>query len=186
MSNAPNQYNPYAPPQTALGAPQPPGWNPNGGAPLGRIDGKAVVLPNGAPLPAICLKCAANSGLQARKVNFSFVPTWARFFGPLIQVIVMKKSKFELPLCQPCTAQWKRWNLFAWLAAIPGMLLAAIGAAMSDGGLVIAIGVVAMLIPLVTVLVLRKRHVVIASKIDKTHTWLTGLHAEAMRATAGI
>jgi len=185
MSNVSNPYtNPYAPPRAPAGGP-PPAWDPNSGAPLGRVDGKALVLPNGATLPPLCTKCAAHSGLRQRNVKFSFVPPWARILGPLIQLIVMKKSRFDVPLCEPCNAQWKKWNLFAWLAILPGALVLAISTAMDSPGPLAAVAFLLMFAMIVAVLVLRRRRIVFASKIDKTHTWLTGIHADAMRVAAG-
>ncbi len=183
MSNSPNRFvaNPYAPPQAPAGGPQ---WDPHGSA-VGRLDGNALVLPNGAALPSVCSKCATGAGLRPRNVKFSFVPAWARFFGPLIQVIVMKKSRFDVPLCEPCNAEWKKWNLFAWLAILPGLGLLGTSALLEDPGILATVSFVVMLVALVTVLVLRKRRVVVATKIDKTHTWMTGLHDEMKRLAVG-
>ena len=147
------------------------------------MDGKALMIPNGATLPAVCLKCASQQNLESRAQKFSFVPVWARFFGPLIQVLVMKKSAFVLPICTPCHSTWKKWNLYAFLGSLPGIALVMLGAVIGDdvGGGMCGFGMLVFLGGLITALVIRMRHVVIASKIDKTHTWLTRLHPEAMR-----
>lgn len=180
MSNGP-YANPYAPPRAASGPS--PAWDPHGGTP-GRIEGDALVMPNGAPLPPVCLKCAARGPLESRHAKFSFVPPWARILGPLIQLIVMKRSKFDLPLCAPCNSRWRTWTLYSALSMLPGFAFIGIGMA-TDVSALYVVGFVVLLAALVTVLLIRKRHIVFPSKIDKTHTWLKGAHPEAMRAAAG-
>src|SRR5512138_1827738 len=76
-----------------------------------RMEGDALRTANGTQLPDVCLKCGVRHDLERRHQKFAFVPVWARFFGPLFQVIFMKRSEFYLPLCRSCHAQWKKWNV---------------------------------------------------------------------------
>ncbi len=160
---------------------------PYGGLGSARVEGAALVVANGSPLPDACVKCASKQQLESRHQKFSYVPPWARLFGPLIQLMVMKKSVFVLPICAPCLGLWKKWNLRAFLSVLPGIALVVIGAAVGDdvGGILAIVGGLACLAGLFTALLLRVRHIVAATRVDKTHTWLTRLHPEVMRAATG-
>jgi hypothetical protein len=182
--------NPYAPPQApfapAYGQPSYPG------SVVGRIEGGALVVPNGAALPHVCVKCGTQQPLEFRNQKFSFVPVWARFFGPLIQLIVMKKSAFSLPVCPGCHKQWKKWNLYAgvfsWLPSVVLFIVGgALGAADQEGAAAICyvLGTVVFLVLLIVLLALRLKYVVTATRIDKTHSWLSRMHPEALRAATG-
>lgn len=178
--------NPYAAPQAPV---MPAGYAP-GVSPL-RVEGNLLVAANGSGLPAVCLKCGSTHGIGWRDQKFVWVPRWAVLFGALIQAIVAKRSRFNLPLCPPCTARWKKWNLIAWLSWLPGAFLFLVGVALSGvqaagaaGALLAIFGVVIVLAGLLTALVLRGRAVVYPTKIDKTHTWLRGVHANALQTMA--
>lgn len=185
--------NPYAA-QNPYAAPQAPVM-PAGYAPAfspARVDGKNLVVANGSTFPAVCLKCGTMHAVGWRDQKFQYVPRWAVLFAFWIQMLVAKRSRFQLPLCQPCGARWKKWNLMAGLSWLPGAgiwLLGGIasGAGADDaGGVLFLVGTLVLLAGLVTALVLRNRHIIAPAKIDKTHSWLRGVHPTAMQAATSM
>jgi hypothetical protein len=167
-----------------------------GAAPLGaRVEGNAVVVANGGAFPPVCLKCATTQGLEWRDQRYTYVPPWARLFGALIQVFVMKRSRFQVPVCQPCHQRWKKANLLLWLAILGGVVLvifAAVGAGMADddtGGVIAAVfGILAFLVffgGIIAYAIVRQKRAVSATRIDNQFTWLTGIHANAIQAIVG-
>ncbi len=183
-----NQYpqpNPYAPPQVQNLS------NPLATGPMAaRVEGNLLVVANGSMLAPLCLKCGERQGLTWRDQKFMFVPPWARLFGALIQVIVAKRSRFSLPLCPQCTREWRTWTLLAALSWLPGVgvvILGGVVAALGSGDVGVALvlgGFVIMIGVLIAALVLRTKRIVVAAKIDKTHTWLRGIHDRVLQAIA--
>jgi hypothetical protein len=173
------QYNPYAPPQAQ---PYPQQHYHQALADV-RLEGDVLVASNATVFPDVCLKCGVRHGLERRHQKFQFVPYWARFFGPLIQWMVMKRSEFSLPLCPTCHGQWKKWNLIAGLAWVPFLLIMFAGFAGGQdlGPILILLGFFGMFVVLFTTLILRIKHIVVAKKIDKTHSWLGKIHPAALQ-----
>ncbi len=181
--------NPYAP-QNPYAAPQAPvmpaGYAP--GQAAARIEGLLLVVANGAQLPPVCLRCAATHPIEWRDQKFMYVPPWARLLGALIQLLVAKRSRFNLPLCHSCNAQWKKWNLFLGLSWLPGLLLILLGAVCTGAGVdgaaaaLYVIGSLVFLGALITAIVIRSRKMIMATKIDKTYTWLRGVALPAQQA----
>lgn len=177
-----NPYNPYAPPQAY--PQQPMMQQPMMQQPIDvRVEGAALVVPNGAPLPDVCLKCGTRHGIERRRQRFVFIPMWARFFGPLLMAIFQKRSEFQLPLCHACHAQWKKWNLIAGVSWLPGFLIVILGIAVGDdvGGAIAGLGFLPMLVVPIVMLILRLKRIVAVSKIDGTHSWLTKIHGGALQ-----
>jgi hypothetical protein len=181
-----NQYpgqNPYAPPQA-------PATNAAyGAAPYGpssaRVEGTLLVVANGSPLPAMCLKCGAPP-THWKPQKYQFTPAWARMLGWLGYIVFSKKSNFQIPLCEPHRAEWKKWNLVAGLSLIPGLLVwgivtAAVGLDSDAGGVVFFGGMILFIVELLVVLLLRAKKIVMATKIDKTHSWLRGIHPSVLQ-----
>jgi hypothetical protein len=183
-----NQYpghNPYAPPQAPVGN-QAYGPGPTG--PSVYVQGKLLVAANGSALPAMCLKCGGHP-THWRAQNFRYTPPWARLIGWLGYLVFSKKSSFQIPLCEGHRAAWKKWNLIAGLSSIPGILLLVVGGAVmgadSDTGSVIfMIGMAVLLVALIGSLIIRGRRVVMPTKIDKTHSWLSGVHPTVLQFVA--
>ena len=186
----PPTANPYAAPQAPI---MPGGY---GATPMSaRVEGNAVVVPNGAAFPQLCLKCATTQGLEWRDQKYTYVPPWARLFGALIQVFVMKRSRFQVPVCQSCHQGWKKANLLLWLGIGGGIVLcmiAAVGAGLGgdDAGPVLGgiFGVLAFLVffgGIIAYAIVRQKRAVSAIRIDKQFTWLTGIHANAIQAIVG-
>jgi hypothetical protein len=180
-------YNPYAAPQQQQQqyAQQPQGYAPQAmAAPMTvRQEGDALVLANGQMLPEVCLKCGVRHGIERRHQKYMFVPMWARFFGPLIQMIFAKRAEFYLPLCTGCHGSWKKWNIIAGVSWIPGLLIMFLGMAVGDdiGGAMAGLGFLAMLVGLIVTLIIRLKYVVAVSKIDSTHSWMTKLNPTALQ-----
>jgi hypothetical protein len=158
---------------------------------LARLDADALVVPNGAAFPAVCVKCGARHGLGHRSVKFKFVPGWARLFGPLIQLIVRKTSTFELPICPACNGRWRKWNAFVWLSWAPTAILLGVCAAVAAAdsyGAAVAVGTLAVLVfPVLWIIamVVRRGARVGVRRIDAAHSWLVRVHPEAVRAACG-
>jgi hypothetical protein len=181
--------NPYAPqnPYAAPAAPvMPAGYAP--GPSLARIEGQLLVVANGGTFPPVCLRCGATHPIEWRDQKFMYVPALARLLGALIQLMVAKRSRFNLPLCQACNAEWKKWNLFLGLSWLPGLFLIVVagGVASALGGdaavVVFLLGLAVLLGGILTAAVIRSRRTIVATKIDKTSTWLKGVAMQAQQA----
>jgi hypothetical protein len=177
------QPNPYAAPQYPQQYPHP----QLGYAIDARMDGDALRTANGTQLPDVCLKCGVRHDLERRHQKFAFVPVWARFFGPLFQVIFMKRSEFYLPICRSCHSNWKKWNLIAGVTWLPFLLFMFLGIAIGDeiGAALSGLGLLGCFAALIVTLILRVKHIVVAKKIDGTHSWLTKIHPAALQAIVG-
>jgi hypothetical protein len=185
-----NQYpgqNPYAPPQAPVidaGYGQAP-YGPQSAY----VEGKLLVAANGTTLPAMCLKCGSQPH-QWKAQKYMYVPPAARLIGWLGILIFGKRSSFQLPLCNGHLAEWKKWNLIAWLATVPTIvafcvLMAVVGGMDGDAGPIVFFGgIVLVLAELITVLVIRSKKIVMATKIDKTHSWLSGVHPTVLQFVA--
>jgi hypothetical protein len=186
----PPPVNPYAAPQAPI---MPTGY---GATPMSaRVEGKALVVANGSAFPPLCLKCGTPQGLEWRDQKYTYVPPWARLFGALIQVFVMKRSRSKVPVCQPCNQQWKKANLLLWLAILGGVVLwifAGVGAGAAGeeaGGTIgVVFGVLGFVVffgGIIAFAIVRQKRVVSATRIDKQFTWLTGIHGNAIQAIVG-
>ncbi|HEY1693427.1 MAG TPA: hypothetical protein VGG39_14770 [Polyangiaceae bacterium] len=187
-----NQYpaapaaNPYAPPQYPMGAPAPGVAAYGAPASDARVEGKLLVAANGSALPAMCLKCGGHP-THWRAQKYQYTPPMAIFFlGWLGILIFNKRSSFQVPLCEPHQAEWKKWNLYAGLSWLPGVVLSILGGIIGGdaGAVILLLGFVLFLGGLVTALIIRSRKIVMPTKIDKTHSWLRGIHANVLQAVA--
>jgi hypothetical protein len=192
MNQYPVATNPYAPPQAPM-APSYPQQAPYGQAvPDVRVEGKSLVAANGWALPGVCLKCGAHP-THWRAQRYQYTPPWAFFFFGWIGVLIFsKKSSFQVPLCEQHRAEWKKWNLIAGLSWLPGVLMWVVGfvlasgggSAAAAGGMFLLLGTLVFFVGLFTALILRNRKTVMPSKIDRTHTWLRGVHPMVLQAVA--
>jgi hypothetical protein len=150
-----------------------------------RLEADTLVLANGHKLPQVCVKCGTTHGLATRTEKFAFVPTWARFFGPLIQRIFTKHSQFDLPICGACNSQWKKWNVIVGVSWLPGFLFTFLGPALFQSGAMALVGMLMLVGGLVTASILRRKHNLDVTKIDATHTWIVRVHPAAQTAAIG-
>ncbi|HEX8796209.1 MAG TPA: hypothetical protein VF765_34905 [Polyangiaceae bacterium] len=183
-----NQYqqpNPYAAPQ-AQAVPANYAQGPTGA----RIEGDTLVVANGMTFPPVCTKCGNTQGIEWHNQKFVYTPFWAWYvLGWIGYLIFTKRSRFAIPVCQPCHAQWKKWNLLLGLSVLPlfllGALCAAIASAVDDSGAIVGItfmvGIFACLAALVVVAIMRAKKVVLARKIDSSFTWLRGVHPNVVQ-----
>ena len=147
-----------------------------------RLEGETLVVANGASFPQVCVKCGTTHGLGKRSHKFAYVPTWARFFGPLIQRIFTKNSQFELPICSSCDGQWKKWNLIVGVSWLPGFLFTFLGPAVFQSGAMALVGMLMLIGGLVTASILRRKHNLDVDKIDTSHSWIVRVHPSAQSA----
>lgn len=176
--------NPYAAPQAPI--------MPNAYAPghsPARVEGELLVMANGATFPPVCLKCGGQHGIEWRDQKFRYVPPWARYlFGYLIQALVAKRSRFNLPLCQPCHKEWKKWSLLMAVLWLPAVLFWILGGVFSSMDLdtvamaMFAVGTLIFIAAIGFAVFMRNKKIVTTTKIDATHTWLRGIHANVLRA----
>ena len=184
MNQYPVATNPYAAPQHPAGPPAY-GQAPYG-APSAHVQGKLLVAANGSALPAMCLKCGGPAQ-HWRAQRYQYTPPWAFFFfGWLGILIFSKRSSFQVPVCLEHQATWRKWNLIAGLSWRPGIVLFIAGAAIGDdaGGVMLLVGTGLLFVGLIAALIVRSRKIVMPSKIDKTHSWLRGVHPTVLNAVA--
>lgn len=88
-----------------------------------------------------------------------------------------------MPICGTCNAQWKKWNWIAALSWVPGLLFWMLGVTVGGdvGGVIVLFGLLAVLGALITTLVMRSSRIVVANKIDATHSWLGKIHPTALQ-----
>jgi hypothetical protein len=181
--------NPYAPPQAPTGYAANAAYGPGGHSPSAYVEGKLLVAANGSTLPPMCMKCGAPPAVW-RAQNYTYTPPWAFFFlGWIGLLIFSKRSSFQVPLCAEHQAAWKKWNLLAGLSWLPGVVLWVLGGIVADsdagiGAVFFLLGTLVFFVGLITALVIRGRRIVFPAKIDKTHSWLRGVHANVLQAVS--
>lgn len=99
--------NPYAPPVQRRGP-----LHGAAGIPLQR-EGDVLVVPFGATIPDVCLRCGAVDDLVKRRASFQWTPAWARVLlvlcalpGLVAFLVTTKRAALDVPLCAPCDARW--------------------------------------------------------------------------------
>lgn len=184
--------NPYAPPQQG---PQPMayGYGVAGGY-AAWPDGQNVSIQKDAPLPAVCVKCGGGPANQRRNHQFVWTPPWvfiiffvSPIIGAVVAMVVQKKGRLQLPLCDLDLARWKQGTLMI----VGGILLLLFGLI---GGIAIAANDVPELgIPLVIVsfvgfivaLVVANKRFLRAAKVDERMITVRGMHPAAVQAILG-
>lgn len=176
--------NPYAPPQAQYA---PYAAQPGAGQQVNaHVEGKLLVAANGSALPAMCLKCG-NHPTTWRAQKYQYTPPMAIFFlGWLGILIFNKKSQFQVPLCEQHRADWKKWNVIAGLSWVPGVLFWILGGAIGGdvGAIMLLVGTLVFFVGLIGALIVRSFKIVMPSKIDKTHSWLRGVHPNVLAAVS--
>ena len=172
------EENPYAPPKSTvltdeLGVGVPIRVEP-------RIDGKLLVVRNGAELPDRCLKCnePADGYRFSRSLSWHrpawfilvLVSLWLYF---LVYFFVRWKAKVTVGLCPRHRRRRTRAIAFGWLIALAGIGAIIAGASASNNPNVIMIvgGVVAVLVGLIGGML--GSRVLVVKRIDKHYVWLS-------------
>jgi hypothetical protein len=178
-------FNPYAPPT----APIPTGGG-YGGA-FAQMVGDALVVSKDAPLPDVCVKCAAPA-VTRRKQQFVYTPQWvivilllSLLIGAIVAVIVQKKGTLQLPLCEACAARWKSANVqigLAILALFLGLVFGVYVAVESKAPALMAVFMLLGIGGLIAVAVVNRNVRVLSRKVDDTSITLTKVHPDACRA----
>jgi len=182
--------NPYAPPQanyppTAYYA------QPSFGTFQAWVEGDALVVQKEAPLPACCMKCASPVVTQRRNQRFVFTPPWVFVFffispliGAIIALIVQKKGRLDVPLCEQCSSRWKQGLVMLWLSVgwlVLGLILGAVAMAndLPEAGVPLLIS---SFVVLIVVAVVNRNRYLRAKKIDEQFITLTMVHPAAAQA----
>jgi hypothetical protein len=184
--------NPYAPPQQG---PQPMayGYGVTGGY-AAWPDGQNVAIQKDAPLPPVCVKCGAAPVNQRRNQQFVWTPPWvfiiffvSPIIGAIVAMVVQKKGRLQLPLCDNDFARWKQGTLMI----VGGILLLLVGLI---GGIAIAandlpeLGIpvlISSLVGFVVALVLANKRFLRAAKVDDRMITVRGIHPAAVQAILG-
>jgi hypothetical protein len=180
--------NPYAPP----GQQQQPtvhGYRTAGGY-AAWPDGKGIAVQKDAALPPVCVKCGMH-GNQRRNQQFVWTPPWvfiiffvSPIIGAIVAMVVQKKGRLQLPLCDACFSRWKMGTLII-VGGVLYMLVAIFA------GIIIAanewpeIGVpilISSLVFLIVAIVVANKRFLRASKVDDHMITIPGIHANAVQA----
>lgn len=181
--------NPYAPPQQV----QPPaayGYGVAGGY-AAWPEGENLSIQKDAPLPPVCVKCGAAPAAHRRNQQFVFTPPWvfiiffvSPIIGAIVAMIVQKKGRLQLPLCDECQARWKTGTLMV-VGGVLGLIFGLIG------GIVIAandypeVGVPLLLgsiVAFAVALVVANKRFLRAAKVDERMITIRGIHPNAAQA----
>lgn len=192
-------YNPYAPPQPGYGHMPMPMPMPYGGGMGIYPSGDALIVPKGAMLPQLCVKCARREGLMVRNESFSWAPPWLFVFfmfgaigaiiGAVVYASTRKTGSLALPMCPACNTTWDkgRRNIILMAVGIPILTIAlSIVAGAVDEDLIgfpILLGMLGWLIaPLVYHFAVHRKRSVWSKRVDDTSIHVVGFHPEAAHA----
>ncbi len=94
-----------------------------------------IIIPaaemNSFDLPRVCLLTGEQNNIVFKEMKFQYVPPWARLFGALIQVLVARKAKGELPFSEAAHAAMKKGQLMFGLSFVGSFVLFGIFGAIS-------------------------------------------------------
>jgi hypothetical protein len=157
--------------------------------------GSDLAVEKNAPLPDVCVKCAAREGITRKRRLFTYYPPWilATLFVPragvlvlLVLYIVLRKiGHLQVPLCGRCR---RRWNgaTAAWALSLVGLfalLATGIGLLAREhwlgGALALAAGLGA---PFAAHFGLLRPRTIRARKVDQRFITLRGIHPAAIDA----
>ena len=152
------------------------------------------MVPNGARLPDVCLKCGSHVLVGRRRHRFTWAPAWTYLafvvglIGALLVFRFQKKSSFEIPLCPACATRWDHANLALTggaLAILPyvSVIATASDSLSSDAARALfSFGLAAWVGVFTTLATRRAQAIVSAARIDAGYTHLEGLHPAAVSA----
>jgi hypothetical protein len=190
-------HNPYAAPSAQPGfgpMGQQGGYGPQGMGPVGVRMGQHIIIPSGAQLPPVCVKCGSTDSINLRQMNYTWIPLHGRFFGIIGYLIFMRKAALALPLCPTCNSRWGQATWITIGAVFGGLLLwfgfAALGGAIGEGGgasIGMLLGMVAFFgLLLGAIFGVQRPRTLALKEIEKDQRiWLSGFHENAARAITG-
>ena len=174
-----DDFNPYAAPEVRGEEPPLPAEMIEEGRGVWR-DGRFLVMAKAARLPSRCVVCNDPATFRLRRslgwhgpllylmIVFPGLPFYA-----ITALIVRKRAKVEIPLCQAHQFRRARGLVLAWGLAAVGVTLVVTSTRVDDGRLLgLAgglVGVGAMIFGSL------RSQVVTPRKIDRTHAWLNGV-----------
>jgi hypothetical protein len=148
-----------------------------------------VTLAKTHAFPPLCVKCGGADALGHRTQLFTWFPSWTYlllFVGLLpaviVQTILTKRAKLDLPICRVCGSEWKTARLVRTLAfVIPivvGLGLAFVGSVQDSGpltilGFLLFFPGILVVIPIDLILV--RRRTVRATFVDDRVVTLKGI-----------
>lgn len=181
--------NPYQPP-AAYGQAYAPAYGPPG-AFVAFVEGSDLAVQKEAPLPPVCMKCGLAPAEHRRNQQFVWNPQWIVFLvllspivAAVVALIVQKRGRLMLPLCQRCDSSWKMGTLLIVLG-IFWLVGALIGGAIAMGEDLPEVGVpllVSSVVFFVVALVLARNRFLRAKRIDERVIVLAGVHPNAVQA----
>jgi quinol-cytochrome oxidoreductase complex cytochrome b subunit len=169
------EFNPYSAPETEIAL------GPHAGDDDGVWSyGPILVMTKTAELPDFCLKCNQPTGGWKIKRKLTWHnPYWYLLIlfnlliYAIVAVIVRQTAKVNIPLCERHRRR-RRWAIaWGWLLALAGIGAIVWGASRPEtelSGLLVMIGIVAILVGLVGGIV--GSQVASVDKIDKRYVWL--------------
>lgn len=78
-------------------------------------------------LPRVCLLSGATQDVVFKEMKFQYIPPWARIFGALIQVLVARKAKGELPFSEESWKAMKSGQLLFGLSIVGTIVVLSAG-----------------------------------------------------------
>jgi uncharacterized membrane protein len=181
--------NPYAPPQQV----QPVaayGYGVAGGY-LAWPEGSDLAIQKDAALPSVCVKCGNGHAPQRRNQQFVWTPPWvfilflvSPIIAAIVAMIVQKKGRLQLPLCDECHSRWKTGVLMVALGVVGFIfgLIAGIIIAANDWPEIGVPLLVGSIVVFVVALVVGNKRFLRASKVDERMITVRGIHQNAAHA----
>lgn len=182
--------NPYAPPQQVAPQQVSYGYGVAGGY-AAWPDGPNVSIQKDAPLPAVCVKCGGGPANQRKNQQFVWTPPWvfiiffvSPIIGAIVAMVVQKKGRLQLPLCDNCLARWKQGTLMI-VGGVLFLLAALIGGIAIAANDLPEVGVPLIILSFVVFivsLVVASKRFLRASKVDERMITVRGIHPAAVQA----
>jgi hypothetical protein len=156
-----------------------------GGANVWR-SGASLVTLSGAALPVRCVKCAGPVTGRHIPRNLYWHQPWVYvlIFVSLpvyiiVSLIVRKKAKLAIPICEEHRTKRYVAILVGWLLAVLG-LVGFVAAIVRENGVWLCVGLALVLASLI--LALSKGTLVTAKKIDGEYVWVSGFSKEYLES----
>ncbi len=157
--------------------------------------GNTLVLPSGAPLPAICMKCGARDNLERREQRYSYAPRWIFFLfifgllgivlGGVLVAVMSKRGNLSIPLCRTCAARWRSGflaNVLGIVGLFVGIILSVVFFAADVPVLGLLMLLAAIAAPITIAFAVFRPRIIRCNKIQDMLMTLDGFHPDALAA----